>query len=228
MIEKKINLDSSWSGVVKWGGLSLFTAGLILVLFILLVFITQQTLPLLAREALENPLFPTILFSLAALGEFFLLPGGLGLYFSLSNIKKTPMFIATAMWLLAAPMFLASRGLIVSLSQISDRYLDTTSETMKTAYLASAELAIETQNIYAMMALSLLSVATIMIGRVMLKGEFGGYMGYIAIIAGALTIFSPFGVIWGIPIIIPFIGLILTAVWQIVIGFKLYKLGKNV
>lgn len=98
---------------------------------------------------------------------------------------------------------------------------------MKAAYLASAELAIETQNIYAMMALILLFVAYIIIGLVMLKGVFGKRIGYLVIVAGILTLFSPFGVILEVPIIIPFIGLVLTAIWQLVVGAKLYKLGKD-
>jgi hypothetical protein len=36
----------------------------------------------------------------------------------------------------------------MSLTQINSRYMDTTSDTMKAAYQASAELAIETQSIY--------------------------------------------------------------------------------
>jgi len=62
----------------------------------------------------------------------------------------------------------------------------------------------------------------------MLKGVFGKRIGSLVIVAGILTLFSPFGVILGIPIIIPFIGLILTAVWQLIVGAKLYKLGKEV
>ena len=227
MKEKGFNADLSWKGVIQWGGFSLFAAGAILVIFILSVLISQQTLPLPAKEALEAPIVPTILFLVAAFGEFLLMPGGLGLYFALKDVNKTLVLIATALWLLATPMFLASRGLIISLSQISERYMEAPNETMKAAYLASAELAIETQNIYAMMALSLLCLASIMIGLVMLKGVFGKRIGYLVIAAGILTLFSPFGVMVGIPIIIPFIGLVLTGVWQIVAGVKLYKLGKD-
>jgi hypothetical protein len=226
--EKKIDIDPSWKGVIMWGGRSLFAAGFILVLFILSVFIMQQTLPLPAEEVLEDPVGLTALFLLAAIGELLLLPGVLGLYFSLKDVKKTPMFMAPGLLAVAVPMFLASRGLIMSLSQISSRYRDTTNETMKAAYLASAELAIETQNIYAMMGLILLCVASIIIGLVMLKGVFGKRIGYLVIVAGIFTLFSPFGVILNVPIIIPFIGLILTAIWQLVVGAKLYKLGKDV
>ena len=148
----------------------MLAAGFILALFILSVFIMQQTLPLPAAEVLEDPVGPTALFLLAAIGELLLLPGALALYFSLKDVKKTPMFMATGLLAVAVPMFLASRGLIMSLSQIRSRYMDTTNETMKAAYLASAELALETQNIYAMMGLILLCVASIIIGLFMLKG----------------------------------------------------------
>ncbi len=226
--EKGFNIDPSWKGVVRWGGISLFAGAAILVIFVLSVFITQQTLPVPAEEALENPLGPTLLFLFAAIGELLLMLGGLGLYFALKEVKKTAMLIATALWMVAPLMFLASRGLVISLSQISDSYLNTTDATIKAAYLASAELAIETQSIYAYMALICLNVAAIIIGVVMLKGHFGKRIGYLVIAAGIVTLFTPFGVIMELPIIIPFIGLVLTAVWQLVVGFKLYKLGRDV
>lgn len=223
--EKEFNIDPSWKGVIKWGGFSLFVAAFILVIFILWVLISQQSLPLPAEEVLKDPVGPTALFLLAAIGELLLLPGALALYFSLKDVKKTPMLMATGLLAVAVPMFLASRGLSMSLSQISSRYMDTTSETMKATYLASAQLALETANIYATMALSLLCVWSIIIGLVMLKGVFGKRIGYLIIVAGILTLFAPFGVMLEVPIIIPFFGLVLTAVWQIVVGAKLYKLG---
>jgi len=103
-------------------------------------------------------------------------------------------------------------------------------ETMRAAYLASAELALETQNLYAMMGLILLSVASIIIGIVMLKGKevFGKRIGYVVIGAGAFTLFGAISVIMAVPIIFPIIGVILTAVWQFYIGFKLFRLGQEV
>jgi hypothetical protein len=78
------------------------------------------------------------------------------------------------------------------------------------------------------MALVLLCVASIIIGLVMLKGLFSKRIGYLVIVAGIWTLFTPFGVILlEIPIIIPLTGLILTAIWQLVVGAKLYRLGKD-
>lgn len=226
--EKESNMDPSWKGVIKWGGLSLFAGAVWVVIFVPAVFITGQTMPVPAKEALESPMRPTMLFLGCIIGELLLMPGVLGLYFALKKVRKTPMFLATALWLITIPMWLASRGLIISLSQISARYVATTSEAMKAAYLASAELALETQNIYSATALMLLCVASVMIGLVMLKGVFGKRIGYVLIVAGIFTFFSPLQVLLGVPTIIPFIGLILTAFWQLVVGLKLYKLGKEV
>ena len=64
----------------------------------------------------------------------------------------------------------------------------------------------------------------------MLKGKevFGKRIGYVVIGAGAFTLFGAITVIMEVPIIVPIIGVILSAVWQVVVGAKLYKLGKDV
>jgi len=226
--EKEFKIDPSWKGVIKWGGFSLFAAGFVLVLFILSVFILQPDLPLDAEEVLEDPLAPTYLFLLAAIGELFLLPAALGLYFALKDFNKTNMFMATALWVVAVPVFLASRGLIISLALISGDYKDASTETEKVAYLASAEHAIETQSVLSAMGLILLSVAFIIIGFVMLKGVFGKRIGYLVIVSGIFSIFAPFAVYLEIPDIISFSGLILSIFWELVVGVKLYKMGKEV
>jgi len=227
--EKEFKIDPSWKGVIKWGGLSLFAGAIIAVIFILSVFITKQTIPVPAVEILEDPTGPTLLFLLAAIGELLLLPGGLALYFSLKDVKKTPMFIATGFWVVGVPMFIASRGIIISLAQLSGRYINTTSETMQAAYLASAELALEIQNIYSMTGVILiLCVASIIIGIVMLKGVFGKRIGYLVIAAGILSLFTPLAVFLSVPTVLLFPGIALSAIWQLVVGVKLYKLGKAV
>ncbi len=111
--ENRFNMDPSWKGVYQASGLSLFAGGAIIVIFLLSVFIMQVPLPLTPQAVLENSMPPVILFSLAALGEFLLMPGVLGLYLSLKDVKKTYTLIGTAVWLAAIPMFLVSRGQII-------------------------------------------------------------------------------------------------------------------
>jgi hypothetical protein len=174
---------------------------------------------------LDNPVPPVSLYALAAFGELLLMPGMLGLYFSLKNVKKTHMLMATALWMVAVFSFLVSRSQIISLLPISGSYQATTSETMKAAYLVSAEHAIELSNVFAEIALIFFAVSSIIIGLVMLKGVFSKGASYLVIIAGTLTLLGTIGVLLEpLTILTPF-GLILSAVWQIVVGVKLYKLG---
>ncbi len=226
MAKKKRSVaDVSWKGVVKWGGVALAVAAVVPIVFVALVLGLNQTLPLPAREVLESPAIPTAIFALAIIGELLLIPGGLALYFALKRIENTFLFFATALWMASALMFVISRGLIFAISMISGRYL-AASGIMRASYIASAELALEIQSVFSTTALLLLCAASIIIGFVMLKGGFGKYLGYLAITAGIITIFTPFAVIIGIPLIIPFIGLIITALWQLIAGIKLYQLGK--
>lgn len=217
----------SWGGVVKWGGFSLFASALVLIIYVVAVVGLRQTLPVPAREMLEDPTTPAALFLWATLGEVLLLPGGLALYFALRNTNRTLAFFATALWVLATPMFLASRGLFFAVAQVSDAYLGAGSETVSASYLSSANLALELQNIYAIMAMTVLNVAAILMGVLMLKGFLGRRIGYLVIIAGAVTLAGVLGVLVDIPIAIPIIGLVLTAAWQLTVGLKLYRLGKQ-
>jgi hypothetical protein len=220
-----MNVNQTPKNLYKASGFSLFISAMIVIIYVLLVIVTQQTLPLPAEEVLENPTFPIALFIFAVIGELLLMLGMLGLYHSLKDDNQTSMLFATAFWLTAVIMFLISRGLIFTLLSVSDMYISTTSESMKTIYLALAEYSIDLQDTFAKMALILLNAATIIIGWVMLKTRiFGRPIGYLTLIAGIYTLFTPFLVTMGFPLL-GFIGLVLSFAWQAYVGFKLYKLG---
>ena len=220
-----MSVDPSWKGLYKVGGFCLAASGVLLFIFVFSKIIMQQPLVLTPEEVLTNPIPPTISFLIAIIGEVLLMFGFLGLYFSLKDVKKTHMLIATGLGLSAIPMFLASRGQILSILRISGKYMITSSQTMREAYLASATLALALENTYSTMAMVLLNIAVIIIGFTMLKGVFGKGIGYLAIVAGIITIFAPPLAIMGAPIIIPITGLVLSGIWNIVAGVKLYKLG---
>jgi hypothetical protein len=221
-----MGVDSSWKGVIKAGGLALLVGGTIVIVFILSVFVFQVQLPLTAEAVLENPLPPVLLFCMAAFGEFLLMPGVLALYFSLKDVDKNYVFVGTAVWLFAIPMFLVSRGQIISLVTISGAYA-AGDATVKATYLAVAHLAIEVANVYSVMALDLLGVGAIIIGLVMLKGVFSRRTAYLVMLSGALMVMGTFGVLLDFLTIGTLFGLILAGVWQILIGFRLYRLSKN-
>ena len=226
--ENGFNIDPSWKEVIKWGGLSLFIAGVIVIVFVISVGVFQVTLPLDVKEVLEDPFVPTSLFIITLVGEILLFPGFLALCFTLRDDDRAKMFMATALGTFSVVMFLASRGLIISLSSVSSRYLATTDPTIKAVYLVSAEIAERTQNVYSTMALIFLSLAAILVGFVMLKGNiFSKTISYIVILSGVFSIFTPFAVNLGIPIVISLTGLILMLIWQILVGIQLYKLGRG-
>ena len=218
-------VDQSWKGVYKIGGVALFAGGAILAIFLLSVFIFRVALPLTPRAVLENPMPPVLLYILAAIGELLLLPAALGLYLSLKGVSKNTMLIAAASWGLAVTLYLVSRGQIMSLLSISGGYAAATSEIMKTAYLVSADQAIQVANIYGNMALMLHQVGSILMGLVMLKGVYGRRTGYFVTIVASMTFIGTFGIVLRPLSFFTLFGLMLTAVWQIIVGIKLYKLG---
>jgi hypothetical protein len=175
---------------------------------------------------LDDPLPSVSLYALAVFGELLLMPGILGLYAALKQVKKAQMLMGTALWLLAVVSFLVSRTQIISLFRISESYQITTNESMKAAYLVLAEHAIELSNVFSNIALMLLGIASILIGLVMLKGVFSKGLSYLVVISGSLTLLGSIGFLFQPLTILVLFGLTLGAVWQIMVGTRLYKLGR--
>jgi hypothetical protein len=223
--DELVTIDPSWKGVYKVGGLSFLAAGLVLFLFFFALLILQTSPTLTPESVLDNPVPSVSLYALAAFGELLLMPGVLGLYCSLKKIRKTPMLIATSLWILAVISFLISRSQIIALAPISSSYQAATSESLRTAYLVSAELAIELGNVFANLALMFLAVASIIIGFVMTKGVFSKAISYLVIVAGTLILLGTMGVLLEPLMFLAPFGLILSAIWQIIVGIKLYRLG---
>ena len=172
----------------KVGGLSFFVAGLVVFLFFLALIMVQTSPTLTPEMILDNPVPPVSLYTLAAFGELSLMPGVLGLYVALKNIKKTHMLMGTALWMVAVVSFLVSRSQIISLLPISGSYQATTSAAMQAAYLVSAEHVIELSNVFATLALMFFGIASIITGLAMLKGVFSKGISYVVIIADTLTL----------------------------------------
>jgi len=220
-----MSLDQSEKGILKVGGFSFIAAGFVLFLFFFALLVLQTSPTLTPEMILDDPLPPVSLYALAAFGELLLMPGVLGLYYSLKNVKKTHMLMATALWLVAVISFLISRSQIIALAPLSGSYQAASSEALRSAYLVSTEHAIELSNAFAEIALMLLAVSSLIIGLVMLKGVFSKGVSYLVIIAGTLTFLGTIGVLLEpLTILTPF-GLILGAVWQVIVGVTLYKLG---
>ncbi len=227
-LKKELDIDPSWKGLIKWGGFSLFLAGVIVIIFIIGVSFFKVTLPLDPVTTLEDPSISTTLFIITLFGEFLLFPGFLALYFTLRKYDKIKMLMATAISAFSVVMFFVSRGLIITISKVSGSYKEAAIDSGKMVYIAASEVALKTQDVYSTMALILLSLASIFVGLVMLKSKvFSMQISYIVIFSGIFSIITPFAVNLGIPLVISLIGLVLMLIWQIIIGVKLFNLGNR-
>jgi hypothetical protein len=206
--------------------LSFVAAGFVLFLFFFALLVLQTSPTLTPEMLLDDPLPSVSLYALAVFGELLLMPGILGLYAALKQVKKAQMLMGTALWLLAVVSFLVSRTQIISLFRISESYQITTNESMKAAYLVLAEHTIELSNVFSNIALMLLGIASILIGLVMLKGVFSKGLSYLVVISGSLTLLGSIGFLFQPLTILVLFGLTLGAVWQIMVGTRLYKLGR--
>lgn len=219
------DVDPSWKGLYRAGGLSLFVGGAILITFLLSVFIFRIDLPLTPQAVLEEPMQPVILYLAAAIGELLLLPGALGLYLSLKDVDKNRMLMAAAFWFVAVALYLVSRGQIISLLPVSGRYAAASGEALRAAYLVSADRALEVANIYGNMALMLHQIGAILTGLTMMKGVYGRRTARLVTVAGAMTFIGTFGIVLMPLSLFTLFGLMLTAVWQLIVGARLYKLA---
>ncbi|MFX1484756.1 MAG: hypothetical protein ACFFCP_16385, partial [Promethearchaeota archaeon] len=97
--------------------------------------------------------------------------------------------------------------------------------TLRTAYFVAVQLALDTSGLFASLALDLLGFGGIILGFVMFNSVLGKRTGYLVILAGVLTAMGTFGFVFEPLTIGTLFGLILNGVWQIIISFKLLKLG---
>jgi len=214
--------EKDWAATIRWCGLALFLAGILLIPFVAIVLATGQVLPVPAQQALEAPTIPRNAFLVATVGEIFLLPGFFALYLALSRTARVPMVFVLAFMAISSPLFVASRMHLFAATKLGGLYAAAGPEAQD-IWLATAELAIESQNMNSTAALLLLCAASILTGIVMLRGGFPKWIGGLAVTAGGLTVFSPFAVMLGVPVIVPFIGLVLGAVWQMAAGWTLFR-----
>lgn len=224
-LNNEFDINPSWKSLIKWGGFSLFLAGVIIIIFMVGLGVFNVELPLDPVRTLENPNIPTILFMITLFGEFLLFPGFLSLYFTLKQYDKVKMLMATVICALSVVMFFVSRGLIFTISKIDNSYKEAIDSGI---YVVAADVALKVQDVYSTIALILLSLASIFVGIVILKSKFFHFViGYIVIFSGIFSTITPFAVNLGIPLVISLIGLVLMLIWQILVGLKLFKLGKN-
>ena len=219
-----IELDKSWKGVYKAGGLALILSGAILVTFLLSIFILHVNLPLTPRAVLEAPGKPVFLYLLAIVGESLLMPAGLGIYLALRGVKKNPMLLGATLWVMASIVFIISRGQILSLYLVSPKYLAASSESIQSMYLVTADTVLDVANMLGNLALILFQSGSILIGSVV-RGVFSKRTGNLVMVSASMTIIGTLGVLVNPLAIFTLLGLISTAVWTVMLGIRLREMS---
>jgi hypothetical protein len=111
-----------------------------------------------------------------------------------------------------------------SLTILGNKFVAATSDVQKTSYLAAADLANASLAGGFLLHGIPLSIATIIVGSVMLKGIFSKRTAYLGIIAGIVGLIGyPFTALSGLGLPLLIFG-IAASTWLISVSFKLYRL----
>jgi len=164
---------------------------------------------------------------LSVFTDFLFVPVALSLYVALERVNRNAMLIATAFAGMFAVLDMAVTWTnYASLLTLSGLHSAATSDVQRAAYVgaanyASAVLASHTEVFYSIVDLS---VAILITGFVMLKGKgiFSKTTAYLGLAAGIFGIVSIAGFF-----VIAIINALLTTVWVLFVGYRLFRLGRS-
>jgi hypothetical protein len=163
---------------------------------------------------------------LSVFTDFLFVPVALSLYVALERVNRNAMLVATAFVGLFVVLDMAVTWTnYASLLTLSGLHTAATTDVQRAAYVAaanyaSAVLASHTEVFYSIVDLSL---AILITGFVMLKGKgiFSKTTAYLGLAAGIFGIGSLAGFF-----IITIINALLTTVWVLLVGYRLFRLGQ--
>jgi hypothetical protein len=166
---------------------------------------------------------------LSVLTDLFFVPVAVTLYLALKGVNRNAMLVGTAFMELFVVLDLAvTWPNIASLITLGEKYAGATSDAQRAAYVAAANYAsaVLGSRLEAVYSIAVLSFSILVIGLVMLGGVFGKVTAYLGVVTGILGIASVVSTFLvsasGVGIIITSV---LTTVWVLLVGFRLYWLG---
>jgi hypothetical protein len=166
---------------------------------------------------------------LSALTDFLYALIAFSLYQALKGINRDAMVVATGLkWLFVVLELAIAWPNYVVLLTLSESYAAATTDLQRASYVASANYATAMLNsklgFYSILVPAL---GTLLIGLVMRKGIFNKATAYLGVVAGVLGIVSVVGPLF-VSALDPTIILtsLLTTVWFLLVGLRLYKIGR--
>jgi hypothetical protein len=232
MAINEVDPDGKW--LYRLGGISALALGIAYILIIVLYIPmgappgdTEARLMYLA----ENTGLWWAILGLSVLTDFLFIPVAFSLYLALKEIHRDAMLIATAFIVLFVVLDLAVTWTsYAALIALSGNYIAAANQAQRAVFVTAAVYPSEVleSSLFGVYAILVPSIGILITGLVMLKGIFNKITAYFGIgtgIAGIIAVAGPFVVSsLGVAAII---ASVLTTVWVMLAGYRLYRLGQQ-
>jgi hypothetical protein len=232
MMVKAVDPDGKW--LYRVGGISALAIGMGYIIIIGL-YVPMGAPPngaeaRLAYLAVNTSLWWAIL-GLSVLTDFLFVPVALSLYLALKGIHRNAMLIATACMGLFVVLDLAltwtNYALLITLS---GSYAAAANDAQRAVFVAAAyypSAVLESSLLFVYNTLTL-SVGILITGLVMLKGIFRKSTANLGLVTGLLGIVAVVGSFFTSALsITTIITSVLTTLWFLVVGYRLYRLAQQ-
>jgi len=168
---------------------------------------------------------------LSVVTDLLFVPVAISLFLALKSVNRNAMLAGAG--LLIAFVFLdlsVTWPNYASLIGLSGQYTSATNDTLRTHVIVTAAqypAAVLNSGLIGVYAILIPSLGNLIVGLVMLKGDFSKLTAYLAVISGILGVVAVVGPhfarVLGLTIVI---GSVLTTVWVFLAGYRLYRLGR--
>jgi len=168
---------------------------------------------------------------LSVVTDLLFVPVAISLFLALKSVNRNAMLAGAG--LLIAFVFLdlsVTWPNYASLIGLSGQYTSATNDALRTHVIVTAAhypAAVLNSSLIGVYAILIPSLGNLIIGLVMLKGDFSKLTAYLAVISGILGVIAVVGPhfarVLGLTIVI---GSVLTTVWVFLAGYRLYRLGR--
>jgi len=230
----QFTVDPQWKGMYRLGGISAFVL-VMGYLILIALYVPVYPFPDTGQAMLEYLNGKTLVWwaiiGVSALTDLLYALIVFSLYQALKGINRNVMVVATGFkWLFVVLELAISWPNYAALITLSDGYAAATTDVQRAAYVASANYstAVLNSTVPGVYAIVFPALGTLLIGLVMRKGLFNKGTAYLGVVTGVLGIVSVVG-----PLLVsalePTIILtsLLSTVWFLLVGFRLYKLDQQ-
>lgn len=227
-----VDADGRW--LYRAGGISALSLGVAYILIIALyVRIGAPPSGVEARLAYlaGNTTAWWAILGLSVLTDFLFVPVALSLYIALKEVNRDVMLLATACVAVFIVLDLAITWTNYAvLITLSSKYANAASEAQRAAVITAAgypSVVLESSLLFVYNTL-VLAVGILMTGFVMLNGIFRKSTAYLGLATGILGVLSVVGPVFvsALRVTIIFTS-VLTTVWVLFVGHRLYRLGRK-